>query len=156
MKLDPDNAHLVLAHVPALISLARVLTEEQRVDEALTMIDRAAARVGQGAHPAAMLAATRGDILARMGQSQEAEAAFREEMQRFPQTTDAYVKLALLLASEHRFGEINPTLEAMVKASPRPATYFLAAKELSDLGNAVEAASFRSRGEKLARQIQEQ
>ncbi len=182
MKLDPDDAHLVLAavaqdrndlptaerearlalgpenlpRVPALISLARVLTDEQKLDEALTVIDRAVARVAEGAHPAATLASTRGDILARMGRNQEAEAAFRAEMQNFPQTTDAYVKLALMLASEHRFNEINPTLESRVKASPRPATYFLAAKELNDLGNGAEARAFRMRGERLAREIRTQ
>ena len=170
MKLDPDSAHLVLAGVaearsdwpgaerearlssgvPALIMLARTLAEQQKLDEALTTINRAAAE--QGSHPVATLASTRGDILARLGHNQEAEAAFREEMQRFPTTTDAYVKLALLLASEHRFAEIQPTLESMVKASPNPATYFLASREMKDLGNDQAAQMFRSRGERLIRQ----
>jgi len=87
-----------------------------------------------------------------MGRNQEAEAAFREEMQRFPTTSEAYVMLALLLASEHRFNEIEPTLESMVKASPMPATYFLAAREMHDLGNDAAARSFRSQGERLIRQ----
>src|SRR5205807_3775730 len=108
--------------VPALVLLARVLVQEQKLDQALTVIDRAAARVAQeGAHPVPTIASTRGDILARLGRDQEAEAAFREEIAKFPQTTDAYVRLALLLASEHRFNEIDPTLESMVKASPSPA-----------------------------------
>ena len=64
--------------------------------------------------------------------------------------TDGYVSLALLLASEHRFDEIEPTLEAMVKASPKPATYFLAAREMKDLGNDAGARAFRTRGERLA------
>ena len=80
-------------------------------------------RVNQeGAHPVATLASTRGDILARMGRNREAEAAFRDEIAHFPTTTDAYTRLALLLASERRFTEIEPTLEAMVKASPKPAS----------------------------------
>jgi len=58
----------------------------------------------------------------------------------------------LLLASEHRFAEIQPTLEAMVKASPKPATYFLAAREMKDLGNDAGACAFQSRGELLLRQ----
>jgi len=104
----------------------------------------------EGAHPVPTLASTRGDILARIGRNAEAEAAFREEITRFPTTTDAYVRLALLLASEHRFAEIDPTLEAMVKASPKPVTYLLAARAMNDLGNDAGARAFRSRGERLA------
>ena len=59
--------------------------------------------------------------------------------------------LALLLASEHRFTEIGPTLEAMVKASPVPATYFLAAREMQDLGNDEGARFFREQGEQMLR-----
>ena len=171
MKLDPVEAHLVLAavaeaksdlsgaeregrasvaaaeppRVPALILLARVLAQEQKLPEALATITRAAARVGEGAHPVPTLASTRGDILARLGRNEEAEAAFREEIANFPQTTNAYVRLALLLASEHRFNEIDPTLEAMVTASPSPATYMLAAQAMHDLGNEAGARSFRAR-----------
>jgi choline-sulfatase len=172
MKLDPNEAHLILAaiaeakadfsgaerearlalgsadrpRVPALILLARVLAEEQKLPDALDVVNRATERVAQeGAHPVATLASTRGDILARMGRNQEAETAFREEMTRFPTTTTAYVRLAVLLASEHRFAEINLTLEAMVKASPRPATYLLAARTMHDLGNEEGARAFRAR-----------
>jgi choline-sulfatase len=178
MKLSPDDAHLVLAavaearkdlpgaekearlalgpedrpHVPAMIFLARILTEEQKLDEALRMIDGAIARVDQGgAHPVPTLASTRGDILARMGRPADAEAAFRQEIAKFPATTDAYVKLALLLASQHRFNEIQPTLDAMVAAAPMPATYFLAAREMTDLGNVTAARDYRNRGEQMVK-----
>ena len=171
MKLDPLDAHLVLAgiaqakndlpraeqearqalpRVPAMILLARILMDQKKLDEALAMIERAAA--SQGEHPVATISSTRGDILARMGRNQEAEAAFRDEIRNFPTTTEAYTKLALRLGSEHRFAEIAPTLEAMVKASPVPATYFLAAREMHDLGNDEAARAFRNRGELLLRQ----
>jgi len=42
----------------------------------------------------------------------------------------------------------------MVKASPKPATYFLAAREMKDLGNEAGARAFRSRGEQLAVELQ--
>ena len=171
MKLDPLDAHLILAavaerrndlptaekearlglpRVPAMIMLARILTEQGKLDEALATINRGAQL--QGSHPVATLASTRGDILARMGRNSDAEASFREEIERFPTTTESYMKLALLLASEHRFAEIQPTLESMVKASPKPATYFLAAREMKDLGNDGGARAFRSRGELLLRE----
>lgn len=181
MKTDPATAHLVLAavaearsdlpsaerearlaagpedqpNVPALILLARILASQQKVDEALTVANRAIAHAGgEGTHPVATAFSTRGDILARMGRTAEAEADFRKEIERFPDSTEAYVRLALLFASEHRFAEIGPALEAMVKASPKPATYFLAAREMKDLGNDAGARAFRIRGEQLAADLQ--
>lgn len=180
MKLNPPEAHLVLAavamarrdfrkaeqearlalgredrpRVPALILLARILVEQGRLQDALAATDRAAARVARdGARPVATLASTRGDILARMGRNIEAEAALREEIARFPTTTDAYVRLALLQASQRRFGEIQPTLEAMVKASPTPPTYQLAARAMSDFGNDQGSREFHRRGERLAAEL---
>jgi arylsulfatase A-like enzyme len=175
LKLNPAEARLILAgvsmarkewaraerearlalddesrpRVPALILLARILVEQNRLADALASIDRAAARIQQdGAPPVATLASTRGDILARMGRSAEAEAAFRREIETFPTTTDAYLRLSILLASQHRFSEIAPTLEAMVKASPSPRTYHLAAQAMSDLGNEPAAREFRRRAQK--------
>jgi tetratricopeptide (TPR) repeat protein len=182
-KLDPAEAHLILGavaearsdlvgaerearlalgsqdrpRVPAMIMLARVLAQEQKLDEALEVANHAVERVEQeGAHPVPTLASTRGDVLARLGRNQEAEAAFREEMTHFPATTDAYVRLALLLAAQHRFAEIEPTLEAMVKASPLPATYLLAARSMHDLGNEAASRAYRTRGERLAAKMREQ
>ncbi|MGA8808767.1 MAG: sulfatase-like hydrolase/transferase [Thermoanaerobaculia bacterium] len=181
MKNDPADAHLVLAavaearsdlpsaerearlaagpddrpNIPALIILARILASQQKVDEALPVANRAVAHAGEeGTHPVATVFSTRGDILARMGRTAEAEADFRKEIERFPDSTEAYVRLALLFASEHRFSEIGPALEAMVQASPKPATYFLAAREMKDLGNDAGARAFRSRGEQLAATLQ--
>ena len=177
MKLNPNEAHLILAgiaaergqwpaaeretrlalgredrpRVPALILLARVLAQQGKLQEALATIERARTRVDtEGAPAVATLASTRGDILARMGRTREAEAAFREEIARFPTSTNTYVLLAVLLASERRFSEIGPTLEAMVTASPTPETYGLAARAMADLGNDRSARHYRARGEQLA------
>jgi tetratricopeptide (TPR) repeat protein len=180
MKLNPAEAHLIRAgvamqrrdwntaekearlalgrddrpRVPALIMLARALVEQKNLPEALTYIDRAAARIREdGAPDVATLASTRGDILARMGRSREAEAAFREEIAKFPATRDAYLRLSLLLASQQRFAEIEPTLEAMIEGSPFPATYILAAQAMSDFGNDAGARAYRTRGERLAAEM---
>ena len=178
MKLNPLEAHLLLAavalerrdlttaekealqalgdlpRIPALIMLARVRVEQGRLEEALAATDGAAARVAQSkAGPVVTLAATRGDILARMSRNREAEAAFREEIARFPTTRQAYVRLAILLAQEHRFSEIEPTMNAMTDASPTPATYRLAAQLMTDLGNLQAAAGYRRRAEQLASEL---
>lgn len=177
MKLNPSEAHLILAaiaekrsdlagaerqarlafgredrpRVPAMILLARVVAAQGRLAEALAIADRAASRITEGgAHPVPTLASTRGDILARMGRNSEAEAAFRTEIERFPTTSEAYVRLAVLLASEHRFAEIRPTLDAMVKASPSPASFYLAARAMGDMGNDQGARAFRRKGDDVA------
>ena len=165
LKLNPADAHLILAavamerkqwtlaeqearlalgredrpRVPALLLLARILTEQGRLDEALATVSRAAAP-----GPVATMASTRGDILARMGRLGEAEAAFRQEIASFPTATIAYVRLAILLGSQKRFNEITPTLDAMVAASPQPETYRLAARVMTDMGNEQGAAKYRS------------
>jgi hypothetical protein len=61
------------------------------------------------------------------------------------------VRLALLYASQKRFDQITPTLEAMVKASPTPAAYALAARAMSDFGNDAGAREFQRRGQALMR-----
>lgn len=180
MKLNPAEAHLLLSgvalerrdlstaerearlalgrddrpRVPALIMLARILADQGKLNEAIEALDRAKSRVDQDrVPPVATLASTRGDILARMGRAQEAEAAFRSEIARFPTTRQAYVRLAILLASQHRFGEIEPTLESMIRASPTPSTYRLAARAMSDLGNDQAARRYRSRADQLAAEL---
>jgi tetratricopeptide (TPR) repeat protein len=143
--------------VPALILLARVLVEQGRLPEALAMTDRAAARISEdGAAPVPTLASTRGDILGRMGRLPEAEAAFRREIERFPTTRDAYVRLSFLLASQRRFNEIAPTLEAMIRASPMPATYIMAAEAMAQMGNEEAARAYRRRAEQQAAELRRQ
>lgn len=180
MKLNPLESHLLLAavalerrdlgtaenearqalgrpdlpRIPGLVMLARVLVEQGRPAEALQAVERAAQRIAQDkAPPVATLASTRGDVLARMGRTAEAEAAFREEIARFPTTLQAYVRLAILLAQEHRFAEIAPTLERMVEASPVPSTYRLAAQVMADLGNEQAARGYRRRAGQRADEL---
>lgn len=179
LKLNPAEAHLMLAgvalerrdlaaaarearqalgdedrpRIPALIMLARVLVEQGKLEEALEVTDRVIARAAvEHGPPVAMLACTRGDILARLGRTKEAEAAFRQEIAQFPASRIAYIRLAILLAAEHRFAAIEPTLDAMVRASPTPSTYRLAARAMSDFGNEEGARSYRKRGELLAKE----
>jgi predicted Zn-dependent protease len=133
--------------------LARILVQQGRLNEALEVADRALSRVTAGeAPPVVTLASTRGDILARLGRTREAEAAFREEIARFPTTRQAYIRLSILMAEQHRFSEIEPALQAMVEASPSPSTFGLAARVMADLGNEEGARRFRRKGEQLAAQ----
>lgn len=176
-EVAPDDAHTILAAIavergqwgeaerearaalgdaarprlPALVYLSRSLVEQGRLVEALALLEPAAARLSRGeAKPVATFDAAFGDVLARSGRNEEAEAAFRREIGRFPHTSEAYVRLAILLASERRFAEIRPTLDAMVAASPTPKSLLLAARAMEDLGNLPDAREYRERARVLA------
>lgn len=60
------------------------------------------------------------------------------------------MRLAILLASQHRFDEIAPTLDAMVAALPLPRTMLLAAETLDRLGNREDAETWRRRARAAA------
>ncbi len=140
--------------LPALLLLSQALGAQGKLDDALLEIERAVAHLeNNGAAPVPTVHSTRGDLLARLGRAAEAERAFRRELALFPGSSDPYVKLAILMASEHRFEEIEPTLEAMVQAIPTRPTYELAADTMRDLGNASGEESFRRRGRGMKRNL---
>jgi len=89
----------------------------------------------------------RGDILARMGKSAEAEAAFRHEIEHFPHNAAAWSALAFLYASEGRSEDARKTLIQMVQVSPQPNAYRAAAKAYRIMGDSASAR----RLEELAR-----
>ena len=173
---SPDEAHFLLATVaarrgqwdaaekearsalgdaekprlPALLLLAQVLGARGEPAQGLELIAAADRRIAAGASPPlATLESARGDLLARLGRNAEAEAAFRREIAAFPRTEQAYLQLAVLLAAEHRFAEIQPTLDALVTARPTPAACELAARTMADLGNDAGAAAYRRRAREL-------
>jgi arylsulfatase A-like enzyme/predicted Zn-dependent protease len=138
--------------IPATILLAQVLGERGDPQAGIALLAGVRERIdAHEAPPAPTLDATLGDLLARSGRAAEAEAAFRREIAAFPRTEEAYVRLTILLAAQHRFDEIEPTLDAMVAAKPTPAIYELAARTMADLGNRSGAESYRRQGRELAR-----
>jgi tetratricopeptide (TPR) repeat protein len=88
----------------------------------------------------------RGDALARLNRYPEAEQAFREEIRLFPKNSEAYARLAVLYAVEHRrVREVDELLRAMYAANPQAATSELAARTLESIGDANGAARWRRR-----------
>ena len=178
MPSSPDEAHLLLAavaarrgewgraeseartafgdserpRIPAMLLLAQILGQRGQNEQGLDLLAAIDRRIASGeARPLPTLESTRGDLLARLGREGDAEAAFRKEIAAFPRTEEAYGRLAILLASEHRFEEIQPALDAMIAAKPTPATCALAARTLDDLGNHAGAEAYRRRARELAR-----
>jgi tetratricopeptide (TPR) repeat protein len=132
----------------AVMILAQVELRRSRPVEALALLDRAEARrVSAGTGPAVSLALLRGDALARLGRAKEAEAAFREEIRRFPAGTAAYSRLSSLLAKLGRAPEIGPLLDAMYAASPRRDTAQLAARTAASIGDQEAAQRWRERAQ---------
>ena len=111
------------------------------LDDALAKLDRAAReQIGNAQF-------LRGDALARLNRYPEAEGAFGEEIRLFPGNTEAYARLAVLYAVEHRrVRDVDALLQAMYKADPRPETSELAARTLESIGDATGAARWRRKG----------
>jgi thioredoxin-like negative regulator of GroEL len=86
------------------------------------------------------------DALAHLGRTDEAEAEFRDEMTKFPQNARARVGLAMLYRAEGRVREANNVLIEMVRTSPTPANYAMAARTLQILGEPDAARDVVARG----------
>jgi tetratricopeptide (TPR) repeat protein len=90
----------------------------------------------------------RGDALARLNRYPEAEQAFREEIRLFPRNSEAYARLAVLYAVEHRrVKEVDRLLQAMYAAFPSNTTAELAAKTLESIGDSGGAARWHRRAQ---------
>jgi hypothetical protein len=98
--------------------IARKRGDEARALALLDELEKRAADTGEP--PLVNVAWQRGDILAASGRMSEAEAAFREEIRRFPVNLPAWRSLAILLADEGRGEETRGTLAEMVKSSGNP------------------------------------
>jgi arylsulfatase A-like enzyme/tetratricopeptide (TPR) repeat protein len=173
LRESPDEAHEILARVAlerndlegaerearlvhggslleaqGAVVLAEVALRRDRPAEAIALLDAARKPVA-----AAGLALPRnlsfltGDALARSSRLAEAAAAFREEIRAHPTNAQAYARLAIVLAVEHKTrGEVSALLESMYRASPSPATARLAAKTLDSIGDRSAAARWAARG----------
>jgi predicted Zn-dependent protease len=84
------------------------------------------------------------DTLARLERSDEAEAEFFEELKYFPQNTRARAGLAMLYQAGDRFDEAEAVLGDMIRITPTPESYALAARLYSMFGNRKQAEALRA------------
>jgi arylsulfatase A-like enzyme len=136
----------------AAIVLAEVHGRRAQLPQALALLEDAKRRGAErGLEPVIDLDFLRGDTLARLGRHAEAEAAFNEEIRRYPRNAQAYTRLAIVYGLQRRTrAEVNRLLETMVAASPDPGTCELAAKTLESMGDQVGARAWRRRGARIA------
>jgi tetratricopeptide (TPR) repeat protein len=130
---------------------AEVRLRQNTPADALKILDGALAKLDPAAREQIGNAQfLRGDALARLNRYPEAEQAFRVEIRLFPGNSEAYARLAVLYAVEHRrVREVDALLRAMYAANPRPETSELAAKTLESIGDSTGAARWRRRKGKV-------
>src|SRR5205823_6551191 len=86
----------------------------------------------------------KGDSLARLGRTAEAEPAFRQEITDFPNSTLARTSLAMLYASQGREAEARRALDDLVRDVHSPDAYFAAIRTYEILGDSHAAAGLRT------------
>lgn len=125
--------------------LAGIEVRRNALPRALELTNEAVAKAGDG-HRIAGLHALRGDVLARMGRSGEAEAEFLEEIRHFPADLGTWSNLVLLQVSLNRREDAKRTVETMVVAVPGVDSCLTAVRVLSVVGEEAAARRWQQEG----------
>ncbi|MGZ8788651.1 MAG: sulfatase-like hydrolase/transferase, partial [Thermoanaerobaculia bacterium] len=126
------------SHEPAkgLMTLGLIHKQQGEVEPALKYMDEALQALARKKNQnIPNLQLYRGDLLARLGRSREAEAAFRAEIAEYPTTPDAYGSLILLLSSEGRVDEATKLVFELVEKAPFPPSYVTVSETLKAIGD---------------------
>lgn len=128
-----------------MITLAEVLHARGQYEEALELTLRAGdvyeQREAKDPDLIQGLSLIRGKVLADVGDTASAEAAFLQEIRLFPADVRAYSNLAILYALSGRPERVGATLRRMVETSPTPVAYAEAVKTLRALNDPGSAES---------------
>jgi len=131
------------AELAGRILLARAEIAAKRVDEALGELELAERRIavlGAGSRDYVGLFMARGDAYLTKGRPTEAAAAYRREIETFPDAEAGYMSLAILYRIQGQPAEAVRTLLSLVARNPeRPNAYHAAAATLLKLGAAGDA-----------------
>ncbi|MDX1503589.1 MAG: sulfatase-like hydrolase/transferase, partial [Thermoanaerobaculia bacterium] len=129
------------ARIEPLITQADLRYRQQRFGEAVALAEQAEREAaGRPTDLLRGLDLVRGRAHAALGDAEAAEAAFRRELERAPDSLDAYTSLAYLYAVLGRGPEAGATLRRMVETNPRPAAYAAAVRTLRQMGDDRSAA----------------
>ena len=129
---------------PAFVE-GRILYDANQLDEALDSFQGAIAEIDKtGAPPLPDLHYYTGDTLVRLERAAEAEYHLLRELRAYPQHVRARGALAALYHETGRTDEATDALEAMLRMSPTPEAYSLAARLWTSFGNPSRAAAVRA------------
>lgn len=131
------------AELAGRILLARAEIAAKRPEAALAELERAEQRIavlGAGSRDYLGLYMARGDAYLTMRRPADAAAAYRREIESFPDAEAGYMSLAILYRIQGQPNEAIATLLALVARNPeRPNAYHAAAATLLKLGAAADA-----------------
>ena len=137
-EIDPASA------LPAFVE-GRLHYDAGELEDALRSFERAAAELEKsGGQPIADLHYYAGDALIRLERTAEAEPHLLQELRAFPRNVRARGALAVLYNESGRAEEAGELLAAMVRVSPTPEAYSLAARLWTSFGNPSRAAAVRA------------
>jgi len=127
----------------AAVVRAEVAARRGHPEQALERLD--GVRAGSAnLGPVPWLEFVRGDLLARLGRHEHAEAALRAEIQAFPSHARAYASLAIVRALRGApLAESRGVLVEMSRAAPGPGSSELAARALAFIGDEEGSAGWR-------------
>ena len=130
--------------MPAYID-ARLLYDQARYADALPFFEQANAELRQSkGRQIPDLHFYAGDNLARLERFPEAEAQFLEELHNFPQNTHALAGLATLYHTTGRPDDATRVIADLMRMTPTPDAYALAARLLTAFGNRQQADAVRA------------
>ena len=132
----------------ASVVRAEVLARRGHPEQALELLD-GVRHDGAALGAVPWLEFVRGDLLARLGRHEQAEAALRAEIEAFPNHARAYASLAIVRALRGApLAESRLVLAQMQRAAPGPGSTALATRALAFIADAEAAAGGR-RGQAL-------
>ncbi|MFN7990325.1 MAG: sulfatase-like hydrolase/transferase [Thermoanaerobaculia bacterium] len=134
----------------ALLVLARVAAVGGEPERALALLRELEASLGSaGAEPPPGLHFARGDALARLGRTVEAERELREEVRLFPSRVEARAALAALFAATGSRAKALSEIRELVERVPGPDGAAAAARSLEAIEEPDAARSLRLRSATL-------
>jgi tetratricopeptide (TPR) repeat protein len=121
----------------------RLLYDQGKFDEALASFEEAAAAVDGENVSIADLHFQTAETLVKLDRLDEAEAAFERELHDYPHNSRARSGLAILLHKMGRNDEAEQTLADMIRITPTPESYTMAAHLWTTFGNRRQANAVR-------------
>lgn len=136
----------VAAESGAAVVRAEIRIRRNEPAAAIALLDAMRGRLAAG-DAARDLAFLRGDALARLERFPEAQREFEAEVAAFPDNLQAYARLAIVLAIQHRPArDVRAVLDRLVERNGGREAAELAAKTMLSMGDTAAAAEYRRRG----------
>jgi len=123
---------------------ARLLSDQGKFADALPLYERALADQKSGGSPLAELHYYAADTYGRLERYPEAEAQFIAELRDFPENPRARGGLAMLYQATGKSDAASRTIADMLRVSPSPESYALAARLWTMFGNRAQADAVRA------------